>query len=363
MPKPLTVSYSSVQDWRTCEQKYYYAYVDRLMPKVARGPLELGSLLHGYLDSFYRAGLRGKPDKDAIHKAHRRAMRTVGEQGKKIESLAETARGLGAEDQAKELLRIPRTAKDILIAYYRVHGIEDMRKHQVILVEDRFSLPVKKGVVLPGRIDLVTKDKNGFWLWEHKTTTNVPRPDSRFRDFQTLIYTIALEELHGVKPVGIIWNYIRTVPPHEPKLLKRGGLSVAKGQTTTVDLFMGACIKHKQSLKDYRPYLRRLEAWERDTMLPRYALPISASENVLMRDYLHTVEDIEAVRSEKDYAPIRNISLNCNWCSYVKLCQAVILGGDINVLVRKYFTTSDTKKKGGENQTYGQDEIETLLEA
>jgi len=367
MPRknPLAVSYSSAQDWRTCEQRYWYSHVQKIRPKIRHAALELGTLIHTYLDEFYRAGLSAnnlRITTVGIQMAHERGLRKVSKQGESIKLLAQTALDLGVEDEARALQAIPQTATDILIAYYRVRGQKDLRQHRVVLVEPEITLPIKKGIVLPGRIDLVTKNKHGFWLWEHKSTGSIPRPDSRFRDLQTLIYAVALEELQGIKITGIIWNYIRTVPPHPPALLKRGGLSVAKGQTTTVDLFLAACKEHKQSVKAYQPYLRHLEAWERDTMFVRYTLPVSASENILMRDYVHTVEDIEAVRADENYVAIRNIDAHCNWCPYVKLCQALILGGDTDVLMRKYFT-DDTKQKGGESISNGQDEIEALLEA
>lgn len=363
VPKPLAISYSANKSWLTCQQQYWYRYVDRLKPKVAGAPLELGSFIHDYLEWFYRIGLRQDfvSSPELALKSHKRALRHMREKDAEIELLAKVASGLGQDDDAHALLAIPQTARDIMRAYFRVHGAKDLDTHRIVMVEDEIELPVKDGVVLPGRIDMVTKNPDGFWLWEHKSTGTIPRPDSRFRDLQTLIYATALEEIHDIKVAGIIWNYIHTKPPHMPRLLQRGGLSVAN-QVTTRELVLRAIKKHKLEKKPYLPFLRKVEASERNVMFQRYTLPISPSEQVLLRDYVHSVGDIEAALGDKDFVPIRNIERHCDWCGYKKLCQAVILGGDTDALVRKHFK-HDTRKKGGEKK-HGKedDEIQTLLE-
>lgn len=358
MPKKkLSVSYSATKTWQDCEQSYWYRYIIKITPKVKSAAPELGTLIHTYLDEFYRGRLpeRAKMGVEALHITAMRALKRAGANAKRY---AQLASDMGMDEDAKALAAIPQIARDLMRAYYRVHGQKDLKQHKIVLVEDMFELPVMKGVVLPGRIDLVTKDKNGYWLWEHKSTGNIPRVDSRFRDLQTLVYAVALEELHGIKIAGIVWNYIHTRPPHEPRLLKNGTLSMAKA-TTTCELVRAASKRHKQDVS--QSYLRKVEAQERNEMFQRFTLPVSASENILMRDYVHTVEDIRAVRADKDYVPIRNISTQCNWCSYVKLCQAVILGGDTDVLMRKYFT-HESQEKGGETSGQEEDEVAALLE-
>lgn len=363
MPKkPFAVSYSAALSWRTCEAQYWYRYVENIQPRITAPPLALGTFIHDYLETFYATAKRRKPTtEDARRAIHKKALRELSKKAGEIEALAKTASDLGADDQAHTLLAIPQTARDIMRAYYRVHGEQDLMDHRIVMVEQWFQLPIKKGVVLPGKIDLVTENKDGYWLWEHKSTGRIPRADSRFRDLQTLIYVTALEVLYNISVAGIIWNYISTAPPHQPRLLKNGSLSTAKGQTTTRELLRAACKEHELDLKPYRPFLRQVEAKERSDMFTRYTLPVSPSEKVLLRDYVFTVDAIEEARRDKNFCPIRNISLNCNWCPYLKLCQAVILGGDTDVLTRKYFTRKSTQK-GGEKNGKEETEIHELLE-
>ena len=361
MLKKLSISYSAVLDWRTCEQKYWYRYVDKILPRVTAAPLELGTFIHDYLETFYNAAQRQPPKlPDTRRRYHKRALHKMARKSEDIASLAKTASDLGADVEAHSLLAIPDTARNIMRAYYRVWGELDLKTHRVVMVEKWFQLKVKKGIVLPGKIDLVTEDKEGYWLWEHKSTGSIPRVDSRFRDLQTLIYTTALDELYGIKVAGVIWNYIRTKPPGSPKILKNGKLSTAQGQTTTRELVRKAYKDNNEPLN--KVYLRQVEAKERADMFQRYVLPISASERILLRDYVFSVGAIEDARAEEGFIPVRNISLNCNWCPYVKLCQAVILGGDTDVLVRKYFTHKSNKKGGEKEDGKKDDEIEALLE-
>ena len=194
MPKKsLSVSYSAALSWRTCEQQYWYRYVENLQPRIAAPPLELGTFIHDYLETFYATANRRKPTTEEARKAvHKKALRELREKATEIEALAKTASDLGADEQAHSLLAIPQTARDIMRAYYRVHGEQDLVDHRIVMVERWFQLPIKKGVVLPGKIDLVTENTDGYWLWEHKSTGRIPRADSRFRDLQTLIYVTAL---------------------------------------------------------------------------------------------------------------------------------------------------------------------------
>ena len=98
-------------------------------------------------------------------------------------------------------------------------------------------------------------------------------------------------------------------------------------------------------------------------MFTRYTLPVSPTEKVLLRDYVFTVDAIEEARGDKDFIPIRNISLNCNWCPFLKLCQAVILGGDTDVIMRKDFTKKHDKKGVEKDGQEKEPEVNDLLQA
>lgn len=336
----ITVSYSAAQDFRLCEQRYAYRYIDKIEPRVRETAPELGSVLHDYLEAFYRRVQRGR----GPAAAHRRGVKAVRDHKKELRSLARVAAGLGAEEAAQALGSIVPNALVIAEAYWRVHGKSDA-KRKPVLVEEEFELLVAPGIVLPGRIDLVTKEKGDLWLWEHKSTTRVPEHGRRFRDLQTFLYAIAVEEMLGKQVAGVAWNYLRTVPLHPPALLKSGRLSLDRNQNTTSRLYRDAIEEHGFSLSDYRPFLRHLEEREKRLLFPRHRLPVAGSPDVLLRDYLATAERVADVRTRDGFVPVRNIGGHCDWCPYRMLCQAAVTGGTTEELRANYFKRIRKKPK------------------
>lgn len=346
MPKRLRVSYSAVQDWRKCQQLYYYRHVENLRPKVRQAAPELGTIIHDYFARYYEGLLRER--NLSPKELHNRSLSfTLNKAEPQIKSLAALADGLGAEDEAKKLLAIPKTAKRLLQAYFRVRGADDAKRHEVLAVEHKFELLVGsvngKRAVLPGQIDLVTRSEGHVWLWEHKTTGSVPSQGRRFRDLQTLIYKVAVEELLSLELTGVVWNYVRTTPPKAPRLLQSGVLSTAKSQTTTVDLYRSAIRKNGLDTYKYDVFLRQIEHREREMMFPRHTLPLVQAEDVLLRDYIASVEQIQTAASIVDFVPVRTIDAQCDWCGFVKLCQAAIAGGDLDELRQRHFVESEQK--------------------
>ncbi len=342
--KPLRVSYSAVQDWRQCQELYSKRHIEQLQPKLRQAAPELGTMIHDYFERYYSAMMRPSTDPKVIHRGILKAI--MRKYKPEIFSLASLADSLGAEEEAKKLLSLPLTARRLLNAYFRVHGEDDATRHEILAVEHKFELPVDgKYVVLPGKTDLVTRTKDGnVWLWEHKTTGSIPSQGRRFRDLQTLIYKVAVEETLGLGLTGVIWNYIHTTPPHLPSLLKNGTLSTAKNQTTTLGLYRRAIKDTRLDPKKYAAFLRQVERREREVMFPRHTLPLVQSESVLLRDYVASVHEIQLARANRDYIPVRNIAAHCDWCPYVKLCQAAVAGGDTDVLRQRHFK-ADTRKK------------------
>lgn len=364
---PVRVSYSAVQTIRECEQRYFYAYVKKLKPKVERPALELGSMIHAYFDSYYGALINpaSKVSVKSLNSLHSQCLDKLNRlYGKKLRGLADLARSASLDDVAAEYAAMPKMVESLARAYHRVHGLNDIRQHQIVAVEQFFELPAAPNIVLPGKIDMITRTREGYWLWEHKTTGNVPEKGTRFRDLQTLLYAVAVEELHGIKLCGIVWNFVRTKPPHPPAALQKGGISVAKDQVTTKELVLEALLKYGLATKEYSAFLQEVQRRERMVMFPRFSLPIVQQESVLLRDYLQTAARIEYIGTNDDYPPVRSIGISCDWCPFVKLCQAVITGGDEDDLRRRHFLPQrDEEEKGGDLNSDGDSEIEALLEA
>jgi len=366
MADNLRVSYSSVQDWRQCQQLYWYRYVLGLRPKVKAPALQLGTMFANYLEWYYGPLIKPKfrVTKSNLAKLHRNAVKKVARTyGDEIQAVAALADAADAAETAATLRQLPETVRVLAEAYHRVHGIDDLRQHKIIAVEQKFELPVADGIVLPGRIDMITKTSDGYWLWEHKTTKSVPEQGRRFRDLQTLIYRVAVEEIFHVELAGIIWNYVRTVRPTAPAVLKNGTLSVAKDQVTTYDLYVEEIMKQGLVTNDYEPYLRHIEERERMRMFPRHTLPLAQSEQILLRDYVATARDIQVARAQEDFVPVRNVAMHCDWCPFSKLCQIAIIGGDEDDVIRRHFDERDKEEEGDLDGKRVDEEVEELLSA
>lgn len=354
---PLRVSYSAVQDFRECEQLYTYRNIERLQPRIRDARPELGTIIHAYLERYYNSLKHfdsfNAPPRAKCVVAHEEAMDTaINGQMKMIRGLARLSAAAGDTDNARRLLEIPKLARILCKVYFRVHGIADFEQHKVIMTEQHFEVEVKPGVVLPGVIDKVTQSRDGrYWIWEYKTTSNVPDKGSRFRDLQILLYKVALETLYGIKLGGVVWSYICTRVPHEPAMLKpktaaqkengHAGMSVAQIVTTRA-LVLRVIKRHKLDKEQYLPFLRKVTQRERTDIVPRYQLPITQVENVLLRDYVQSVELIEEYRASGRKA-IRNVGPRCGWCAYEKLCMEVVTGGDEAYIRRQMFTTKKEK--------------------
>lgn len=347
---PLRVSYSTAVTARECEQKYVYRYIDRLKPVLDDAtPLHLGTAVHTYLEQYW-LGLQAERPPD---KSHARAKEFAhAEHEHELYQLSKVAAGLGQDDLARSLLEIVPRAMVLADVYHRVHA-DDIREHEVLRVEDKFVYPVKEGVVLPGRVDLMTKHRRtgDVYLWEHKTAKRIPRSDTRLSDLQTFLYNMVMEELHGLRADVIMWDYIQTIPPSPPTVLKNGTLSMASNQVTTVEMYVQALKDNRkgieakgQTMADYKDAIEAVRKRERETMLVRYELPVLGREDVLLHDYLTTVDDIQRLNADPSKA-VRNIGFLCNFCPFSELCKTVLTGGNEESDRKSMFVVEPPRKE------------------
>jgi len=339
----LRITFSSGTSWRRCQQLYYYEYIEGLKPKQEFAPpLQLGRVVHRYLESFYGALIskRKTPIKPSTRHANA-LMRIDHEFTEPTRQLAVAAQVAGEDELGKELLGLVPKAARLCQAYFELRGGSD--EHRVLLCEEYVKFPLTDKDEVVAVIDLVTQDEAGnAWIWEHKTTKNVPMQGRRLRDLQTILGAVLLEEVHGVKPAGVIWNYFRTQEPAEPRLLKDGTLSRAK-QDTTWKAYERALATHQLDHADYKEMYHLLADKEEKVFFPRMQMQLFQSEAVLLRDLISTCGEIRAAVSDPGFVPVRNIGQNCDWCRYNKVCEAALLGGDEAELKRMLFVAKGVR--------------------
>ena len=358
--EPLRVSYSAVTAWRECEQKYTYSYVQRLRPKVDRSAPTLGRMLHRYLEVFM-SGATGKSSKQA-HRYHIMALEAVvSEYAVELQGMANTAAGIGEEELATELRKLVPVTKLLATAYFRNRGKVDFGEHKPIMIEEHVEMPVMEGIVLPSVIDLVTKGPDGrTYLWEHKSTKNIPKQGRRFQDLQTLLYAVILEERYGIHVDEIIWNYIRTKEPAVPDVLKDGTVTRRKNIDTLTEVYAQVLHEAGADSDEYEEVIERIKDEEQVRFFPRYTIPRFQVEDILLRDFTRSALDIQRAMSNEGFVPVRNIGQRCDWCEFSKLCEAAILGGDDSDVMRRMFRVNKEKDSSSNSNTEAPDEDELL---
>lgn len=350
MPEILEVSYSQIKEQRTCEQRLVYRYVDKLRPKERFAPMALGSVMHDYWERYYKGLQKGGEavcsDPLIVDDLHAKSLKaTRRKYNTDLEVMAGLAGDAGNQEAAEQLLAVVPTATALLIAYHRQLGADDALSHTPVLVEKKFSFPLGDGLVMTGRIDMVTRDDRGYWLWENKTSGSIPPEHTRFRDLQTAIYVPAFCSMLGIdqsEVAGILWNQVHTARPSMPNILKNGAMSVAQA-VTTEELVYQQLKKAKFDPDDYEEFLGAVRRRERQIMFPRYELPLTQNTDLLIRDATNSARRIRRLRSGKGSPPIRNIDRHCDWCPFEKLCHAALTGGDESVVRLKHFTLKEKK--------------------
>lgn len=298
-------------------------------------PLQLGRIIHRYLEHFYSPLKHKRPPSPAIR--HHNALQLIEREfTETFRQLAVAAQVAGEEETGKQMLDLAPKAERICQRYFEVRGSQET--HRVLLCEQYLTLPVTGDDVAPVVVDLLTQDDQGnVWLWEHKTTGNVPPSTRRLRDLQTLLGAVIVEENLKIKITGIIWNYLRTKEPIVPELLKAGALTKRQDLDTTWPVYSAQIKAHRLDAEDYREVEERLMGKEEEVFFPRIELPLVQSEQVILRDFIFTLHDIRTATSNPEFIPVRNISQPCDYCIYAKVCEAALLGGDEEELKMRLF--------------------------
>lgn len=341
----LRLSYSQIQLYRSCQQAFFYRYIEGIQRKETAVPLELGSLIHEYLANYYNNIVSKRDSAEAHADAYQR---TTESWKPKLEDMAETAYMVGAEETAESLRGLWEQAEYIIQRYYIVHGAEDAEQYEVILVEKQLLTKLARGIESIGYADLVARDRNSgyIYLFEHKTTKNPPRLETRLRDLQTALYAKQLEMETDIHVDGLVWNTIKTELPTIPHELKKGGFTRAQIDTTW-HVYEKALLEAGVDPTEYEDMHERLENRERTEYFPRYNYLLLGTGEILLRDYLSTAKEMAQVR--RDWAkgkrePIRAIAWQCDRCFANKLCTAAITLGGTDAVMGMYYTTRDQRK-------------------
>ena len=324
----LAVSYSQIKKWRQCKQAHYYAYIERLEPRMKPRPLKMGSVIHDMLE----AKARGKDWTEILHKVQKEFDKMFVEE--------------------KELYGdIPSDAEKIMKAYERMYGEDD--EIDYLLIEEKMGpIDLTDKTALTLRPDALVRDRDQglIYLMERKTAQRLPTEDFRLWDLQTLIYAWALRKL-GYQVDGVLWDHVRSKPPTEPQVLKSGELSQAKKIDTDYYTYYEAIKENGLDPEKYSEFLEKLKGRERN-FFRRVRLPVKEK---MIKPLIKDAQEASLEIYYMQHRPQRNISpFTCKSCFYKSLCYAELRGLDDNFIRENEFKV----KEGGDDEDVSEEEAE-----
>ena len=202
--KPI-INQSRVAAWRSCRQRYAYKYDDGIIPKRTPRPFMFGTIVHQVLQAGIDAG-----DDNA---------------GFKLLEAINLKQGRMFREEREyygEILSDITVIMDEYYDYWPKRDLQFVELEQGKHSEYTFQLELKRFIV-EGTLDGIARTPNGrTWLVEHKTHSDLPSEDHRWRNLQSSVYLTAIQQLQLVKKVnGVLWNYISSKPPTVPQYLEK----------------------------------------------------------------------------------------------------------------------------------------------
>ncbi len=191
---------SSLGNFLSCRRKAYWHLVRRLTMKKGRLSLEVGTMWHSGLDTWY-AKKKIMPARRAIYKEMDKIIAT----------------GYSSLDSPWNIAFTRSMLNGMLFGYIDRYGKKDLKTWKWLATEKQFEILnfMGSGISFTGRIDGVIEilrgSNKGIWIVEHKTTKDLSyfSVESIKNSLQTLGYIKAAKEIYGIEPKGIIWNAVR----------------------------------------------------------------------------------------------------------------------------------------------------------
>jgi hypothetical protein len=183
----------------------------------------------------------------------------------------------------------------------------------------------RAGIVLSATIDVLKRDRDGnLWIWERKSTQDIPDSDWRTVDPQTMLQYVLARQM-GLPISGIVFDYICTRPGRVPRVKNDGHLYQSDENMTTRARQFAEAERHMRQARVPESYINaqrsRLVA---DGQWFQRFVTLRPDENGLltMRDVAQTLRHIHAAE-DGQYFPRSVNLLDCRlFCPYGKLCMA-----------------------------------------
>lgn len=334
----LSLSTTGYSEASTCLKRYYYHFVEHLVPKPIDLPprMRFGIWAHRCLQDYHSG-------KDP-----------VGSLQKMVAWIVE--RG-GDEEKAKA---VALDVADLIDQYSSYWGGDPKAEWESLTEEEEFSLTLPKAdVTLRATVDAVVKDHRGIWIVEHKTTSDIPEASWRGVDPQTAIQYLLVSRSRRYPTVeGITFNYLLTKIPSVPQVVgmkeKAGPRFAANSAITTSTAFEKGWRElysvWKGNFGESQAYH---DEWYKKLVsdglwFQRYDV-LRPTEHVLetMRDVAETVKAIRRAEETGHWRRSFHIMTCGRFCMYGELCMQEYLNGKPSQAMREgLFAHDDGKREG-----------------
>lgn len=377
MKKLRLIRGSEVGSYLNCRRSWKLAWVDHLKKKTPDGKLFFGELFHKYLELFYECM-------------------------NKQEAWTQTVQWLDQQDMSDmdqefidELLQL---FDGVSQNYMNEYAEQDILKFNVLATELRFAIPLLEDDPLDlaggmldfayeGTIDLLYLEDGLLKFSDHKTVSSIDRyVNNAVLDRQISRYWWALtalgqgygyiwttpkknhpawekqwvpvketdlyESIKNQSPSEFVYNIIGKTAPKAPKLLVKGGLSKAKDQNTTLELYKKAIVENSLKFGDYTEMLEMLER-QGNKFLRRVSVVRNMSEcQAAIEDFAKVGQEIMQLRWDLENAPEaaeRHLFWHITWDtptfnSYYPLIQAEVKGENINMVKALLYETKEPEE-------------------
>lgn len=297
----MDVSNNSLTTYRICQKKYYWNYIERLVPRYKDRALTLGGIVHEAFDMYYS----GKDKTDIIAWIN--------------DTYKEERGRVGIEEQ-EDLYLDTKTALGMFINF----PFTEM-KFQDILPEEEFNVELDQSIDFKGRVDGKVKYDDRWWIREVKTTgSDISAFEKRASvSAQVTGYVYAIEKRDKHEIEGVIFDYLR-----KPKLYKRRDECMEEfGQR----IYQDYCDKKKK-----KHYFGRYPTWRSPHAITLW-----------LSDARRTAHQIRRSCDNLDFP--RNTNACYAWrqeCPYKKIC----FNEHIDPLIIELFYTRKEEIYGGSKE-------------
>lgn len=321
----VSLSTTAFNDAARCLKRYEYRWVDNLVPKPrdVRPALRRGVWIHRCLQLL---------DEGEIWQNELARMGSWA-----------TSNGVSEDDVLEQMREVYELVQDYT-AYWKGHE-EAPGPWRTEATEVKVDWEPQPGVRLTSTIDCLKRDAHGkLWIWERKTTQEIPDSDWRTVDPQTMLQFIEARA-RGLEIAGIVFDYIVTRPGPTLRVTKAGSLYKGDEERQTRSRHWARTeqeLREKHADEDYITEMRSRivsdGAWFQ--RYPTFRPDDNAVQT--LHDVAETLRHIAQAR-QKGYYPRSINLLDCRlFCPYGKLCMREYQLGHQSGAYREEYMTAST---------------------